>query len=188
VTVQETLPIINPSEIVDRNFELAAERLGLDSEEKLLLTIPFREVKVEVPVRMDDGTFKVFIGYRVQHNGARGPAKGGEALGRPPARPVLPAAARRRSALPCIASSSSAKPSSKILHFAGNLTPLVDQFSGGTSGNALELHNLIANGVANQAAQGMGTELAHDVASVGFYRVNTDPQGYRHLFVTFPFC
>jgi len=77
VTVPETLSIINPSEIVDRNFELAAERLGLNSEEKLLLTIPFREVKVQVPVRMDDGTFKVFIGYRVQHNAARGPAKGG---------------------------------------------------------------------------------------------------------------
>ena len=50
-------------------------------------------------------------------------------------------------------------------------------------GNALELHNLIANGVANQAAQGMGTELAHDVAAVGFDRVNTEPQGCRDLLV-----
>ncbi len=55
-------------------------------------------------------------------------------------------------------------------------------------GNALELHNLIAKGVANQAAQGMGSELAHDLVSVGFYRVNTDPQGYPDLFVTLPFC
>jgi hypothetical protein len=52
----------------------------------------------------------------------------------------------------------------------------------------LEPHNPIANDVANQPAQGMGTELAHDVASVGFCRVNTDPQGYPDLFVTFPFC
>ena len=51
-------------------------------------------------------------------------------------------------------------------------------------GNVLELHNLIANGVANQAAQGMGTELVHDVAAVGFYRVNTAPQGCRNLLVT----
>ena len=41
--------------IVDRNFEPAAERLGLGPEERLLLRTPFREVQVEVPVRMDDG-------------------------------------------------------------------------------------------------------------------------------------
>jgi glutamate dehydrogenase (NAD(P)+) len=63
--------------IVDRNFELAAEGLGLGPEERLLLKTPFREVQVEVPVRMDDGSLRVFVGYRVQHNGARGPAKGG---------------------------------------------------------------------------------------------------------------
>jgi hypothetical protein len=55
-------------------------------------------------------------------------------------------------------------------------------------GKALDLHNLIAKGVANQAAQGTGSELVHDVASVGFYCVNTDPQGYPDLLVTFPFC
>jgi glutamate dehydrogenase (NAD(P)+) len=63
--------------IVDRNFELAAERLGLGPEERRLLKRPFREVRVEVPIRMDDGTLRVFAGYRVHHNGARGPAKGG---------------------------------------------------------------------------------------------------------------
>ncbi|HEY7680592.1 MAG TPA: Glu/Leu/Phe/Val dehydrogenase dimerization domain-containing protein [Terriglobia bacterium] len=68
---------VNPREIVDRNFELAAKRLGLDEQERLLLKTPFREVKVEVPVRLDDGSLKVFLGYRVQHSGARGPAKGG---------------------------------------------------------------------------------------------------------------
>ena len=67
----------NPRSIVDRNFELAADRLGLSPEEKLLLKMPFRELKVEVPIRMDDGSMKIFTGYRVQHSGARGPAKGG---------------------------------------------------------------------------------------------------------------
>jgi glutamate dehydrogenase (NAD(P)+) len=64
-------------QIVDRNFDLAAARLGLGREECLLLKTPFREVTVQVPVRMDDGSLKVFVGYRVHHNGARGPAKGG---------------------------------------------------------------------------------------------------------------
>ena len=50
---------------------------ALSEEQKLLLKTPFREVKVEVPVRMDDGSVRVFLGYRTQHNGARGPAKGG---------------------------------------------------------------------------------------------------------------
>ena len=44
---------------------------------KKSLLIPFREVAVEVPVRMDDGRLESFYGYRVQHNGARGPMKGG---------------------------------------------------------------------------------------------------------------
>src|SRR5438445_8608337 len=42
-----------------------------------ILMSPFREVQVEVPVRMDDGRIEVFTGYRIQHNGARGPCKGG---------------------------------------------------------------------------------------------------------------
>src|SRR5262249_49919561 len=45
--------------------------------QRKLLKEPFREVSVKVPVRMDDGTLKTFRGYRVQHNGARGPFKGG---------------------------------------------------------------------------------------------------------------
>jgi len=55
----------------------AAERLGLEPDIALLLRSPFREMHVEVPVRMDDGRIEVFSGYRVQHNGARGPYKGG---------------------------------------------------------------------------------------------------------------
>jgi len=76
---QAALDIVKEStrQIVDRNFDLAADRLGLGREERLLLKTPFREVTVQVPVRMDDGSLKVYVGYRVQHNGARGPAKGG---------------------------------------------------------------------------------------------------------------
>lgn len=61
----------------DRNFDLAAEDLNLNSEQKVQLKTPFREVQVAVPVRMDNGSMEVFTGYRVQHNGARGPMKGG---------------------------------------------------------------------------------------------------------------
>jgi glutamate dehydrogenase (NAD(P)+) len=74
-------PPINPSEdpreIVNYNFQKAAERLGLDSEMRILLNMPFREVRVEVPVRMDNGSLRVFVGHRVHHSGVRGPAKGG---------------------------------------------------------------------------------------------------------------
>jgi len=70
-------PTENPRDITSTNFRLAADRLGLDAETRTLLTTPFRELRVEVPVRLDDGSLKVFLGYRIQHNGARGPAKGG---------------------------------------------------------------------------------------------------------------
>jgi glutamate dehydrogenase (NAD(P)+) len=59
------------------NFSLAAQQLGLSADHQLLLRTPFREVKVSVPVQMDDGSLRVFNGYRIQHSGARGPAKGG---------------------------------------------------------------------------------------------------------------
>jgi len=67
----------DPREIVDYNFQRAADRLGLDHEMRTLLTMPFRELRVEIPVRLDDGTLRVFVGYRVQHSGVRGPSKGG---------------------------------------------------------------------------------------------------------------
>ena len=70
-------PSENPRDITAYNFRQAAERLGLDAEMRTLLLTPFREVRVEVPVRLDDGSLKVFEGYRIQHNGVRGPAKGG---------------------------------------------------------------------------------------------------------------
>ncbi len=58
-------------------FDRAADRLGLDDGVRELLRVPWRELRVSVPVRMDDGSIHVFAGYRIQHNGARGPYKGG---------------------------------------------------------------------------------------------------------------
>ncbi len=58
-------------------FERTANDLNLEEEVRLLLHMPYRELHVEVPVRMDDGSVRVFPGYRVQHSGARGPYKGG---------------------------------------------------------------------------------------------------------------
>ncbi len=70
-------PVDDPREIIEYNFQQAADRLRLDSEMRILLTMPFREVRVEIPVRMDNGSLRAFVGYRVQHSGVRGPAKGG---------------------------------------------------------------------------------------------------------------
>ncbi|MBM3932960.1 MAG: glutamate dehydrogenase [SAR202 cluster bacterium] len=58
-------------------FDKAAERLGMEDGLRELPRQPWRELKVSVPVRMDDGRIEVYTGYRVQHNGARGPYKGG---------------------------------------------------------------------------------------------------------------
>src|SRR6266545_5365321 len=63
--------------IVESQFERAANLINLDAYMRRILMRPFREVQVEVPVRMDDGRIEVFTGYRIQHNGARGPCKGG---------------------------------------------------------------------------------------------------------------
>jgi glutamate dehydrogenase (NAD(P)+) len=63
--------------IVQSQFDRAADLINLDDYMRRILMSPFREVQVEVPVRMDDGRIEVFTGYRIQHNGARGPCKGG---------------------------------------------------------------------------------------------------------------
>jgi len=63
--------------IVATHFEKAANLINLEVYMRRILLAPFREVTVEVPVRMDDGRIEVFTGYRIQHNGARGPCKGG---------------------------------------------------------------------------------------------------------------
>ena len=58
-------------------FEEAAELLGLDRNLRERLKIPQRALIVSIPVRMDDDSVKVFVGYRVQHDTALGPSKGG---------------------------------------------------------------------------------------------------------------
>ena len=58
-------------------FDRAADRLALDEGMRALLKVPWRELSVSLPVRMDNGEMLIFQGYRVQHNGARGPYKGG---------------------------------------------------------------------------------------------------------------
>ena len=63
-------------DVLDR-FDEAAETLNLDEGLREFLKTPKRVVTVSVPVKMDSGCVKVFIGYRVQHNNARGPYKGG---------------------------------------------------------------------------------------------------------------
>lgn len=68
---------INLFENVNRQFDEAADILGMPEEIRDVLKTPYREVSVALPIRMDDGSMKVFHGYRVQHNGVRGPQKGG---------------------------------------------------------------------------------------------------------------
>ncbi|MEO8430412.1 MAG: Glu/Leu/Phe/Val dehydrogenase [Acidobacteriota bacterium] len=67
----------NPFEEMMSRFDLAAQKLGLDPGLYKVLREPVRETKVSIPVAMDDGRIEVFIGYRVLHNIARGPGKGG---------------------------------------------------------------------------------------------------------------
>ena len=68
---------LNPFRIASKQFDNAAEILNLDSGMCSVLRNPKRQLIVSIPTRMDDGQIKVFEGYRVQHNIARGPAKGG---------------------------------------------------------------------------------------------------------------
>ena len=72
-----TKPAENTFDEISVFFNRAADRLGLDAGVRELLSRPWRELKVAVPVRMDDGRIEVFEGYRIQHNGVRGPYKGG---------------------------------------------------------------------------------------------------------------
>src|SRR3954453_19707531 len=64
-------------EIVTHYFEAAADRLDIPDHLPAVLRSAFREVQVKIPVELSDGRLHVFSGYRVQHNGARGPYKGG---------------------------------------------------------------------------------------------------------------
>ena len=68
---------LNPFEEMVQRFNIAAEKLKLDDGLYQVLLTPDREIGVAIPVMMDNGSLKVFKGYRVQHSLARGPAKGG---------------------------------------------------------------------------------------------------------------
>ncbi|HMM22059.1 MAG TPA: Glu/Leu/Phe/Val dehydrogenase [Selenomonadales bacterium] len=67
----------NALEQAQAQFDQAAEKIELDEATRQLLRQPMREYHFSIPVHMDDGSVKIFRGYRVQHNDARGPAKGG---------------------------------------------------------------------------------------------------------------
>ena len=68
---------INPFDVVKQQIDRCAEILNLATNVTAILKSPVRELHVSLPVHMDDGSVKVFQGFRVQYNDARGPAKGG---------------------------------------------------------------------------------------------------------------
>lgn len=68
---------INAFQMAQKQFDHVAGLLNLDPQICEMLRWPMREFKFMIPVHMNDGTIRVFFGYRVQHNDARGPAKGG---------------------------------------------------------------------------------------------------------------
>ncbi|MBP7691573.1 MAG: Glu/Leu/Phe/Val dehydrogenase [Anaerolineales bacterium] len=72
-----TTKSFNPFEVAQSQFDSVADHLNLDAHVRAILRWPLREFRFQIPVRMDDGSIRVFFGYRVQHNDARGPAKGG---------------------------------------------------------------------------------------------------------------
>lgn len=67
----------NPFRMAQQQFDSIAEKLGLDQATRDFLRQPDREYHFNIPIRMDDGSYQVFRGFRVQHNDARGPSKGG---------------------------------------------------------------------------------------------------------------
>lgn len=67
----------SPFEMAQRQFDATAEILDLDASARDLLRNPMREYTFAIPTRMDDGQTKIFRGFRVQHNDAKGPCKGG---------------------------------------------------------------------------------------------------------------
>ena len=68
---------MRPSEATKQYFERAADQLELAPSMRKYLVMPKRELQVQIPVEMDDGSLHSLVGYRVQHNDARGPMKGG---------------------------------------------------------------------------------------------------------------
>src|SRR5437773_11023310 len=76
MTTEQTAARINPWNVAQRQFDLAADRLNLDPGLRRVLREPRRELTVHFPVKMDDGSVQEFTGYRAQHNLGRGPATG----------------------------------------------------------------------------------------------------------------
>ncbi len=64
-------------DIVRHYFDIAADHLGLADDLRVVFWTPYREVTVQIPIKLSDGKTHTFSGYRIQHNGARGPYKGG---------------------------------------------------------------------------------------------------------------
>ena len=77
MAIQQAHRVINPWNVAQQQFDRAADRLDLDPGLREVLREPRREFKIHFPVKMDDGSVRVFTGYRVHHNLTRGPAKGG---------------------------------------------------------------------------------------------------------------
>jgi len=74
MAIQDKVKINENTQIL---FDKAADFLNLSDESRFLLKNPYREISVQIPIKLDNGKLKVFNGYRVQHNGSRGPYKGG---------------------------------------------------------------------------------------------------------------
>ena len=74
---QDPTDEMSPFEAATYFFHNSADRLALDDDMREVLATSYRELAVQVPVRMDDGTMNIYRGFRIQHNGARGPYKGG---------------------------------------------------------------------------------------------------------------
>ena len=68
---------INPWDVATRQMDIAVERLKLDPGVSEKIKQTKRELIVQFPAEMDDGSVEIFTGYRVKHNMARGPGKGG---------------------------------------------------------------------------------------------------------------
>jgi glutamate dehydrogenase (NAD(P)+) len=77
VTPKDQPAEVSNWEIVNYYFDIAKDRLGLADDVAAVMRSSYREVQVQVPVTLSDGQIHVFSGFRVQHNGARGPYKGG---------------------------------------------------------------------------------------------------------------
>src|SRR3954468_24351018 len=76
-TPQDQPAEISNWDIVNHYFDIATERLELREDIAAVMRSSYREVQVQVPVSLSDGKIHVYTGFRVQHNGARGPYKGG---------------------------------------------------------------------------------------------------------------